>query len=724
MSLDQSEPKNISAVSSTNILASLSDDDNIAIEQIDQKTLPKDIKSSAFQEQVLAILTRLAHPESSAALVTLREKDGHSLRPLYILLRHLQLWDNSIEYAGSYRIILGYQMQYLDYDRSVSDVLQLMPSATSSLRLPQDQPQKTLLDLIDLTVTRPGRSLLQSWLQHPLRDLSLIEQRQSFIRQFMSHPMELNQLRDDNAQLKQFPDLRKAIYSFRVVAVAPTALRDMLDVYRAILRSQNVIRTLRKMEDDLTGLTTNQSERLQQIVEEFNPYLSLIEEVVDADHIQAINNSSSGTKRNKSLFREKFIRIRSDLTPALQSLYDQVQQAEQFVVADREAVIKIVGVDQKEFHLEYSEIHGWHYRVTKRLSAKVLKALDAAKQPYNILSNQKAGTLFATRKLESLLKSFDRHKQSYEAAQEEVISDAVGVAKTYLPAIQNLCDDIANIDAHAALACLALEKNWVMPKLVLPTADQDCAMMIKSLRHPLLEEQVGSNEVIANDITFPSSGHGRVKILTGPNMGGKSTYLKSIATAAILAQIGSCLPASSMESGEVPEIPIFDRIFIRSGSTDNTTLGLSTFMAEMLDVSEMLRSATSQSLVLIDEVGRGTSTSDGFGLAWAILEELKEIGCRAICATHFHELSVLSSNDTAFENLHVEAHVDIVTKEIAMLYKVEPGGSDRSYGVHCAEIAGFPQEIIAEAREIEERIATSSSHYVQVSRKRLRDDES
>lgn len=290
---------------------------------------------------------------------------------------------------------------------------------------------------------------------------------------------------------------------------------------------------------------------------------------------------------------------------------------------------------------------------------------------------------------------------------------ALAVAKTYFCSISRLSTIISSIDVAAALAHVALEKDWVAPTML---GGDNRTMEIAGIRHPLLEEHLGSLSIVKNQVKVEAEKF--VAIISGPNMGGKSTYMRSIGVVAYLAQIGSFVPATSAR------LPVFDKIFVRAGSRDCSLLGISSFMAEMNDVSDILKHATSKSLVLIDELGRGTSITDGFGIAWSILEEL---ACKnqstTFCATHYHELNLLQNDEellpklnlqrcasNPFYCLHVEAAIDAKNDQVTMLYEVRDGPSDSSYGIHVAKAAKFPNSIIARAYEIERNLESAETN--------------
>ncbi len=247
---------------------------------------------------------------------------------------------------------------------------------------------------------------------------------------------------------------------------------------------------------------------------------------------------------------------------------------------------------------------------------------------------------------------------------------------------------VAILDVHRSLACVAVEENWVRPLV-----DSSGVIDIDAGRHPLVERALGPGRFVANDSRLDAAE--RIVVLTGPNMAGKSTFLRQVALLALLAQVGSFVPA------ERARIGICDRIFTRIGAQDDLSAGLSTFMVEMAETAAILRQATSRSLVILDEIGRGTSTYDGMSIAQAVVEHLHDaphLNCRTLFATHFHELTVLAERLPRVSN----ARVDVLEEgdAVTFLHRIVPGGADRSYGIHVARLAGVPAGVLVRARQL------------------------
>ena len=277
----------------------------------------------------------------------------------------------------------------------------------------------------------------------------------------------------------------------------------------------------------------------------------------------------------------------------------------------------------------------------------------------------------------------------------KIYSDIRNYSKEYVDIIRKAAECIARLDVLTSFATVALENNYTKPEI-----NKTSEFIIKNGRHPVLEKILPLGTYVANDLDLQNSTENnstRFMILTGPNMVGKSTYMRQNALIAILAQIGSYVPA------DYARIGIADKIFTRVGASDDLTLGQSTFMVEMVETAYILNNATENSFILIDEIGRGTSTYDGVAIAWAVAEHIAtKINARCIFATHYHELNVMAKTYPQIKNYRIT-----ITEEggkIEFLRKIVPGGASKSYGIHVAKMAGLPESVISKSQTLMNRM--------------------
>ena len=302
---------------------------------------------------------------------------------------------------------------------------------------------------------------------------------------------------------------------------------------------------------------------------------------------------------------------------------------------------------------------------------------------------------YTTERLQELERELNGASASIMETEKALFLETRSKIEPYVSYLMNVARSIAYIDVSASFAHAAKHGRWVMPVI-----DESLDFEIKAGRHPVVESRLPSGEFVPNDIEIVAKGRPSFLLITGPNMAGKSTYLRQSALIALLAQTGSFVPASAAKIGFV------DKIFCRVGASDNLARGESTFLVEMSETARILRGASERSLVIMDEVGRGTSTKDGLSIAWAVSEHLlNNIGCRALFATHYHELTRMEHSSMRLLCMDVKE----TDGSVVFMRKIKEGASENSYGIHVARLAGIPQSVIDRASQILRRLQALAS---------------
>ncbi|KAG8936053.1 MutS-like protein [Tulasnella sp. 408] len=479
--------------------------------------------------------------------------------------------------------------------------------------------------------------------------------------------------------LKSMPDMRRICKRFQK---SIASLEDMVRVYQAVIKLGGLKTALEEIEyhmdkEDHKDLIKSQYlDKLEVAITNLEKYTEMVESTLDLEQLD----------------HHMYV-IKPEYDERLQSLADILTETRDGLDEEHRNVGADLGLQlNKKLHLENSTNWGYCFRITKS-DAKAIQN----KRGYSELSTQKGGVFFTTTDLRDLSKRFADTTAQYQRMQSSLVKEVIGIAATYIPVLEDLDNIIAHLDVIVSFAHVSANapEPYVKPN-VLEKGTGD--LLVKEARHPCLEVQDDVN-FIANDVEM-IKGKSEFLIITGPNMGGKSTYIRQIGVIALMAQIGCFVPCAEAQ------VPVFDSILARVGAGDSQLKGVSTFMAEMLETATILKSASKDSLIIIDELGRGTSTYDGFGLAWAISEHIAtEIHALCLFATHFHELTALSQEYSHIKNLHVVAHVSPRAhaaskhdRDITLLYKVEPGICDQSFGIHVAELANFPETVIKLAK--------------------------
>ena len=343
----------------------------------------------------------------------------------------------------------------------------------------------------------------------------------------------------------------------------------------------------------------------------------------------------------------------------------------------------------KNLRIKYNKVFGYYLEVTKSF-------IDQVPEDWMRKQTLVNAERYTTPKLKELEETITGAEDKLYTLEYNVFCEVRDVIYAQIGRIQTAAKIIAGVDMLASLAVVARQNNYVRPQI-----RKKGAIDIKNGRHPVVEKMIKNDMFVANDTYLDNDKH-RISIITGPNMAGKSTYMRQAALIVLMAQIGSFVPA------EKAVIGIVDRIFTRVGASDDLASGQSTFMVEMTEVANILRNATKDSLIILDEIGRGTSTFDGLGIAWAVIEHIadkKLLGAKTLFATHYHELTELEGKLDSVDNYCVA--VKEQGEDIIFLRKIIKGGADKSYGIQVAKLAGVPENVLRRAREIVDELSNN-----------------
>ena len=535
------------------------------------------------------------------------------------------------------------------------DALMLDPTAVATLELferAQDRSARgSMLAVLDRTVTPMGARTLRQWLLRPLVDVEGITRRQDAVAALVAEPARRAALRQE---LRGIGDLER-LSSRAALGVAHardlTGLRGFLGrltALRGALTGVTGAPLLAALSDDVTSLPA-----LHKLLED------------------ALEDEPPLTLREGGLIRETW-------SAELGEIRRGAREARAWIASLEGRERERTGIPT--LRVRFNRVFGYGIEVSHAHTAKV---------PAEYIRRQ---TLVgAERYVTTELKEYESRvlgaEERMARLELELFGEIRATVAAEAPALGRTARAVGSLDALASLADLAHDRGHVRP-----TIDRDRILDIADGRHPVLEA-VGEGPFTPNDLHLDPDA-GQVIILTGPNMSGKSVYMRQAALLVILAQMGAFVPARAARIG------IVDRILTRVGAQDNLARGQSTFLVEMVETASILHHATARSLILLDEVGRGTSTFDGLAIAWAVTEELHERGkgAKVLFATHYHELTALAETLSRVRNFHVA--VKEWNDEIIFLHKVRPGGTDRSYGIQVARLAGLPPAVIARARQI------------------------
>jgi len=517
--------------------------------------------------------------------------------------------------------------------------------------LRNNQVGESLLGVIDFSLTSPGARLLKNWLLHPLLDCQEISQRQEAVQQAVEMPIIRQEIRN---QLKRVLDLERLTTKVSLAAATP---RDLVALKKSLW-------PLPEIETQLKNFSV--------------PYFAEIKKRWDnaLDVAQLIDRAI--LDEPAYLLQEGGL-IKEDFSQELDDLRKVSHSGKNFIAGLERKEKERTGISSLK--VRYNKVFGYYIEVTK-------PNLHLIPEDYERKQTLVNSERFITPELKEYEERVLKAEARINELEYELFLQVREEVNRQVSRLQQIAQDVATLDVILGLAELAHQRNYCRPQV-----DEGDVISISEGRHPVIEV-VQTEPFIPND-TYLDRNENQILIITGPNMGGKSTYLRQVALICILAQMGSYVPAREARIGLV------DRIFTRVGATDYLTAGQSTFMVEMVETANILNNATRRSLILLDEVGRGTSTFDGLSIAWAVAEhlhQLEDIRPKTLFATHYHELTELALTFLRIKNYHVA--VKEWQDTVIFLRKIMPGPSDRSYGLQVAKLAGLPREIIDRAREI------------------------
>lgn len=532
----------------------------------------------------------------------------------------------------------------------VKDYLQMTYSTKSSLDLLENartgKKHGSLFWLLDETKTAMGMRLLRTWIDKPLVDINLIRERQEIIQTFLDGFMERSDLTES---LKGVYDIDRLASRVSFGKANP---KDLLQLGQ----------TLSKVPHIKTLLESFQSPSLSALIEQINP-LPELEGLISS----AISPDAPMTIMEGNI-------IQTGFDDRLDK-YRQVLREGTSWIADIEAKEKAAsGISTLK--IDYNKKDGYYFHVT---NSNLSLVPDHFFRKATLKNSERYGTAELAKIEGEMLEA----REQSASLEYDIFMRIRQYVESYIQDLQYLSKQLATVDVLQSLAVVAEQNHYVRP-----TFSSDKAIAIVNGRHAVVEKVMGIKEYIPNNITF--SDDTLIQLITGPNMSGKSTYMRQLALTSVMAQMGSYVAA------DICQLPIFDAIFTRIGAADDLISGQSTFMVEMMEANYAIKKATPHSLVLFDELGRGTATYDGMALAQSIIEYIHDrVSCKTMFATHYHELTSLSTRLTSLVNLHVATLEQ--NGHVTFLHKIAEGPADKSYGIHVAKIAGLPETLLERA---------------------------
>lgn len=539
---------------------------------------------------------------------------------------------------------------YMQLDRRALRDLEVLEPANGRTGAP------TLLSTMDRTRSALGARMLRSWLARPLMDVGAIRHRQDAVERFVSDATLRQQVRET---LRGVSDIERLLNRARTFAATP---RDV----KALGRSLGKIPEL----TELVGQPSNGMKATPLVgLKRCDEAESLITAAIDDEASVTVGEGDA---------------IRQGFDATLDELRSLTRDARGAIAAIETDARERTGI--KSLKVGYNRVFGYYIEVSRT-------NLDRVPEEFERRQTLTGSERFITQELKELEDKILGARDQIAELERSIFRRVCGELTAHGEKIMAAASAIGWLDAITSMAEAAASHGWVRPLV-----DDGDVIAVKEGRHPVVEAALGPGRFVANDVDLSCTGH-QVAIITGPNMSGKSTYIRQVAVLALMAQTGSFVPAAQAHFG------ITDRIFTRAGLSDDIAGGQSTFMVEMVETASILNQATRRSLAVLDEIGRGTSTYDGLAIARAVAEHIHNdprLGCKTLFATHYHEMTALADELPRAANYRVAVSED--GNEVVFLRRIVPGGADRSYGVHVARLAGMPQPVVSRAWELLEKL--------------------
>jgi len=510
----------------------------------------------------------------------------------------------------------------------------------------------SLLSIVDKTSTAAGSRKLKNWLENPLLDINEIKKRQEIVGDFVKHYFEKS---DVKTSLKEVYDLERISTKVSYNIVSPKELLNLKKTLKQIPQIKNILK----------GFDSEKLVDIANNIDELEDLHDFLEKTIHEEAGQTVKDGNV---------------IKLGFNEELDSYKNASKNGNKVLLEIEEREKNRTGI--KNLKVGYNKIFGYFIEISK----VGLKSVDPTELGYHRKQTLSNCERFISEELKQVEEHIVNSKTKIEELELQLFQEVKIKIHEYIPRLQRVANTLSDIDVFVSLSDVAEEYGYVKPDF-----NDNNVIDIVDGRHPIVERNVSADSYISNDCKVEKDEN--ILLITGPNMSGKSTYMRQLALIVILAQIGSFVPASSAS------LPIFDKIFTRIGASDDLAGGKSTFMVEMIEAKNALLESTANSLLIFDEIGRGTSTYDGIALAQSILEYINNtIKCKTLFSTHYHELTKLENITEGIKNIHVSAKED--HGKLIFLYKINEGPIEKSYGIHVAQLAHLPNDVINGANKI------------------------